>query len=108
MTKTDLPYNSAGDLRPARTVILAHAYFVRAAARAGRSQTSMVTYILGFYRAGSTLRAILIRTPRRACTVEIIFYFCRAAAAWICTLIYPPHKACATADLTGRHRANPT
>ena len=35
MTKTELPYNSAGDLRPAGTVILASAYFVRAAARAG-------------------------------------------------------------------------
>jgi len=35
------------------------------------------------------------------------FYFCRAAAARIWTLIYPPRRACAAADLAGRHRADP-
>ena len=51
---------------------------------------------------------VLIRTPRGACTAGIIFYICRAAAAQICTLIRPPREACATADLTGWHRADPT
>jgi len=67
----------------------------------------MVKYILRFYRAGSARHAVLIRTPRRACTVEIIFYFCRAAAAQIWNLIRPPRRACAAADLTGWHRADP-
>jgi hypothetical protein len=43
--------------------------------------------------------------------VEIIFYFCRAAAARIWILIYSPRtRACAAAadDLTGWHRADPT
>jgi hypothetical protein len=35
MTKTYLPYNSAGDLRPANTVILAHADYTRGITHAG-------------------------------------------------------------------------
>jgi hypothetical protein len=44
----------------------------------------------------------------RACTVEIMFYFCRAAAVRCWILIRPPRRACAAVDLTGRHRAEPT
>jgi hypothetical protein len=40
--------------------------------------------------------------------VEIMFYFCRAAAARCWILIRPPRRDCAAADLTGRHRADPT
>jgi hypothetical protein len=56
-----------------------------ARSRPVRILTYMVKYILGFYRAGCACvwRAVLIRTPRRAFAVEIMFYFCRAVAAWI-------------------------
>ena len=36
------------------------------------------------------------------------FYSCHAAAARCCILIHPPRRACAAAELTGRHRADPT
>jgi hypothetical protein len=42
MTKTNLSYNSAGDVRPAGTIILAYAYFVRVAARAGALRPDLV------------------------------------------------------------------
>jgi hypothetical protein len=80
--------------------------------RSHASQTSTVKkYILRFYRAGSAWHAVLIRTPRRACTMEIIFYFCRAAAVQISTLIRPPRAQTspgAAADLIGWHRADHT
>jgi hypothetical protein len=41
--------------------------------------------------------------PRAACTVEIMFYFCHAAAARCWILIRSPRRACAAVDLTGRH-----
>ena len=61
-----------------------------------------------FYRAQPARWISFYFLPRAACTVEIMFYFCRAAAARCWILIRPPRRACAAADLTGRHRADPT
>jgi hypothetical protein len=41
-----------------------------AAARAGRSQPSRIKQILGFRRAASAWRTVLIRAPRGACTAH--------------------------------------
>jgi hypothetical protein len=60
-----------------------------------------VDQFLFFYRAQPARWISFHFSPRAACTVEIMFYFCRAAAVrgWI--LIRSPRRACAAADLTG-------
>jgi len=67
-------------------------------------------WISFFFFTARSLRggSVFYFLPRAACTVEIMFYFCRAAAARCWILIRPPRRACAAADLTGQHRADPT
>jgi hypothetical protein len=50
-------------------------------------------------RGGSVF--IFHRAQPARWSVEIMFYFCRAAAARCWILIRPPRRACAAADLTG-------